>query len=97
MNRNSMYGRRITANTPMRIAGAAAGHPLLQTKAFTISEEATVATGGTTDGRSGFGTINNCAHGYTPWGTYLTCEENWNGNFGGTALWTPARRQNSAD
>ncbi|RZS57281.1 PhoX family protein [Sphaerotilus mobilis] len=81
---DSRLGRRITANTPVRIAGPAAGHALMQTREFLITDSGSIATGATTDGRSGHGTVNNCAHGYTPWGTYLTCEENWNGNFGGT-------------
>ncbi len=64
----SDLNRRITANTEMSFAGPARGHRLVQT---------TVDAGGT----SPLGTINNCSHGYTPWDTYLTCEENFNAYF----------------
>ncbi len=79
--RNSPFGRRITGNTPMRVSGPAAGSPLLQSKQFRIAADGSHENG-VNDGLTAFGTLNNCAHGYTPWGTYLTCEENWNGYFG---------------
>lgn len=80
----SPFGRRITANTPMRVSGPAAGHPLMRVNEYTIADGATTPTGNTTNGFVANGTVNNCANGITPWGTYLTCEENWNGNFGAT-------------
>ena len=84
VNQQSHLGRRISANTFMRVSGPAAGHALLQSREFTITDAASSPTGATSSGKVVYGTVNNCAHGITPWGTYLTCEENWNGNFGGT-------------
>jgi uncharacterized protein len=79
--RTSPYGRRITGNTPVKFSGPAAGHALLRSKKYDVQPGGSVEIG-VNDDRSGFGTLNNCAHGMTPWGTYLTCEENWNGYFG---------------
>ncbi|MEM8605971.1 MAG: PhoX family phosphatase [Myxococcota bacterium] len=74
----SKVARRIHANTPVEVSGPVAGHPLLANAAH--NEPA--------------GTVNNCANGETPWGTYLTCEENFNGYFGATSPdWEPTEEQ----
>lgn len=65
--RDDPRNRRITGTTPMAFSGpVTADHALLQS---TLTP-------------SPMGTLNNCAHGVTPWGTYLTCEENFNLYFG---------------
>ena len=72
----SDYARRIHVNSPTIMSGPAAGHRLLQT----ANDPA---------GLYPVGLLNQCGNGSTPWGTYLTTEENFNGYFweqtGGTA------------
>ena len=69
--------RRIHVNTPVEFSGPVAGSALLQNAAGNIP----------------MGTVNNCGNGYTPWGTYLTCEENFNGYFGANGSYTPSTAQ----
>ncbi|QDK98860.1 PhoX family phosphatase [Acinetobacter tandoii] len=66
--KSSLFNRRITASTVMDFAGVAADSDLVKTK-FSPA------------GKQTRGTHNNCGNGYTPWGTYLTTEENFIGYF----------------
>lgn len=67
-NRSSAFNRRVTPLTPIQLSGPVRGNGLVKTKYSTTGVETR-------------GTINNCGAGGTPWGTYFSGEENWNGYF----------------
>jgi len=66
--RSSPFNRRVTPMTDARIHGPARGHAHLVTKY-------------SADGTQCRGTLNNCGTGKTPWGTFVSGEENWFGYF----------------
>jgi uncharacterized protein len=73
--KNSRYNRRFTAATPMALAGP-------------VSGTASVRTPFSPNGTQVRGTNNNCGNGFTPWGTYITAEENWAACFVNTGTQT---------
>ncbi|WP_136439851.1 PhoX family protein [Pacificoceanicola onchidii] len=71
--KDSPLNRRIDHNTQMTMDGPVAGTDFVKTNTDP-------------EGMSPKGTLNNCGSGRTLWGTYLTCEENFNGYFGTTEV-----------
>ena len=65
---DSPLNRRLTPQTAMPVTGPAAELKNIQALMVTAFDQ---------KGETVRGTLNNCGHGKTPWGTYLTCEENW--------------------
>ena len=80
--RDSAHNFRLTPLSPMELSGPARGSAQLVTKY--------APTGTTTRG-----TLNNCGTGKTPWGSFLTGEENWFGYFTRSATDDAARGDQS--
>ncbi|WP_312806743.1 PhoX family phosphatase [Comamonas sp.] len=78
--KNSRYNRRFTSATPMNLSGPVAGTDWVKTPFSTAGIQVR-------------GTNNNCGNGTTPWGTYITAEENWAACFVNTGEVTAAQKR----
>ena len=79
----SAFNFRLTCLSDVEMSGPARGNALLVTK---YSTNATRTRG----------TLNNCGTGKTPWGSFLTGEENWAGYFFRSATDDTARANNKS-
>lgn len=77
---DSPLTRRVTARSPIRLSGPAAGSDALKTSADPT-------------GTWVLGTHDNCNGGVTPWGTYLSGEEGSSNFFGGDITGLPNEAQ----
>ncbi|OBV36918.1 PhoX family protein [Janthinobacterium psychrotolerans] len=75
---DSAFNRRVTPLTEVELSGPVRGNALLVTK-FSPT------------GTKTRGTINNCGTGKSPWGSYLSGEENWAGYYTRSATDNAAR------
>ncbi len=66
--KDSAFNFRLTPLTDVEMAGPVRGNALMVTKY-------------SANGTRTRGTLNNCGTGKTPWGSFLTGEENWTGYF----------------
>jgi secreted PhoX family phosphatase len=83
--------RRVTPFTPVLFSGPAARHPwIVAASAVVNAAEPERSDGAAPAGAVRCGTLGNCAGGLTPWGTFLTAEENFGGFFFGPDVVAPA-------